>query len=613
MSDRAATAEPAPVTMTTLQHLRWLAEYWRPHRVFAGVLVGLTLLSSAVAVAFPLVWKLVIDGLSALPPGGRLDDDALLRYAGILGLIAAGRLVVGLYPAYRGWMNQYIEKAVRERVFASILAKDSTFFGRFRTGDLVTRLTDDITDYPRISWFACSGIFRFVDSAARVFFCVGAMLLWCDVHLALLAMVPVPLMLWIFYLARKELGTTYRRQQAAVSRTNDTLESALSGIRIVKAFNGDVGQERRLGAILEERIAIQLKLARLTALVHQSDNVASRLGQVVVLAVGGYRVIDGTLSLGTLFALHLYLDMLVHPMMDLPNLFVAARQAFVSIDREEEVLRAPDVVRTQNADRRIDVIESVALDHATVRYRAGLAPALDDVSFSVPRGSRVAVVGAVASGKSTLLRVLAGLVPAESGACVISGRPAAEWDWPSLRARIGYVPQESLLFSETIEENVAFGRDADAAWVRTCLETAQLGPDLARMEGGTATRLGRAGTLVSGGQKQRIAVARALAGRPDLLLLDDCTSSLDARNEDRLWDGLHARFPGVTVFVVSHRPTTIRRADTILVLDKGRLVGAGTHAELSRACPAYGEFLLAEEQKAHLAEGLGGASPVPRT
>jgi ABC-type multidrug transport system fused ATPase/permease subunit len=180
------------------------------------------------------------------------------------------------------------------------------------------------------------------------------------------------------------------------------------------------------------------------------------------------------------------------------------------------------------------------------------------------------------------------------------GRPLGEWDWAALRAGVGYVPQESLLFSESIEENVSFGRDADAAWVRACLEAAQMGPDLARMDGGTATRLGRGGTLVSGGQKQRIAIARALCGRPSLLLLDDCTSSLDARNEDRLWDAVTSLLPGVTVFVVSHRPATIRRADSILVLDRGRLVGAGTHAALSRSCAAYGEFLLAEERRESL-------------
>ena len=594
-----------PPTMTTREHLAWLGGYWRPHKAFAGVLVFWTLLSSAVAVAFPLVWKLVIEGLEELPAGSSLADADLDQFALILAAIALGRVVVGLYPAFRQWMNLNIEKAVRARVFGSILGKDHSFFGRFRTGDLVTRLTDDITEYPRIAWFGCSGIFRFIDSASRVFFCVGAMLIYCDVKLALLSMAPVPLMLWVFYLARKELSATYRAQQAAVSKTNYTLEAALTGVRIVKAFNADTGQERRLGAILHERIGIQLKLAKLVALVHQSDNVASRLGQVVVLSVGGLMVLDGEITLGTLFALHLYLDMLVHPMMDLPNLFVSARQAFVSVDRAEEVLRAPDAVRTREPDQENAPIARVAFDEATVSYRDDLPPALERVSFSVPRGSSVAVVGAVASGKTTLLRVLAGLVPPRTGTCTYGDREARDWDWSSLRSRLGYVPQESLLFSETIEANVAFGRDVEPAWVRECLEIAQMGDDLDRIESGTGAKLGRGGTLVSGGQKQRIAIARALAGRPEVLLLDDCTSSLDARNEDRLWAGIREHCPGATIFCVSHRPSTIRRADVILVLDRGRLVDQGSHEELSRRCKEYGEFLHAEERRQHLAEELG--------
>jgi ATP-binding cassette subfamily B protein len=294
-------------------------------------------------------------------------------------------------------------------------------------------------------------------------------------------------------------------------------------------------------------------------------------------------------------------------MMDLPNLFVSARQAFVSIDREEEVLRAPDAARTAAPGQENGPISRIAVEGATFAYREDMPPALNAVSFTVERGSMVAVVGAVASGKSTLLRMLAGLLPAQEGACLYGDRRIEEWDWPAIRARIGYVPQESLLFSETIEDNVAFGRDVGPVFVRSCLETAQMGDDLARIELSTAAKLGHGGTLVSGGQKQRIAIARALAGRPEVLLLDDCTSSLDARNEERLWDSIRRECPGVTIFCVSHRPTTIRRADIILVLKGGRLVGSGTHEQLSRDCREYGEFLMAEERREHIAdEHVGG-------
>jgi len=199
-----------------------------------------------------------------------------------------------------------------------------------------------------------------------------------------------------------------------------------------------------------------------------------------------------------------------------------------------------------------------------------------------------------------LLRLLAGLLPAQSGTYSVNGRPFEEWDWSSLRQRIGYVPQESALFSETIDENVSFGRACDPEWTLRCLEVAQMGPDLEQMKEGIRTQLGQRGTLVSGGQKQRIAIARALAGRPDVLLLDDCTASLDARNEDLFWTGLDALFPDATSFIVSHRLATIKRADAVLVLDRGRIVDQGTHEELAARCDIYRDFLQTEERKSHL-------------
>jgi ATP-binding cassette subfamily B protein len=312
-------------------------------------------------------------------------------------------------------------------------------------------------------------------------------------------------------------------------------------------------------------------------------------------------VLDGRMSLGTLYAFYVYLDMLIYPMTDLPNLFVTARQAFVSIDREEEILRAAVAVRREGRRPVAGPLGKAALRGVTFRYREDLPPALRDVSLLVEPGRRVAVVGPVASGKSTLLRLLAGLLPAQEGAYEIDGRAFEDLDWTQVRARIGYVPQESHLVSETIEENVAFGRAAEPEWIERCLEIAQMGPDVAAMPDGTRTQLGQRGTLVSGGQKQRIAIARALAGRPDLLLLDDCTASLDARNEDRFWSALDSGFPHLTVVLVSHRLATILRADRIAVLDHGGLADTGTHEELAARCSVYRRFLMAEQRKSHLA------------
>jgi len=582
-------------TLTARGRLAWLAAYWKPHRRFAVGLVCLTLVTSTIAIVYPLVFRAVVDRARS----GELQGAGLGRIELVLLLIALGRLLAGFYPGFRAWMNLIIEKAVRERLFGAVLKKDYTFFGKHRTGDLVTRLTDDIAEYPRIAWFACSGIFRFLDSLAAFSFCVAAMLL-LDMRLALLAMAPVPVMLYVFYLARRELGSTYQKQQEAVSRTNNLIEAVFSGIRIVKAFGADRGQSGRLGEILTERIGIQLRLAKLIVLVHELDEVVARIGQVIVLAVGGLAVIDGTLSPGTLVAFYVYLDMLLRPMMDLPNLFVTARQAFVSIDRVEEVLRHPVQVARRGSRPAPRRIERVFLEGVSFRYRDDLPRALDAIGFEAGRGVRVAVVGPVGSGKSTLLRLLAGELPVQDGRFALDGIDYDRWDWGTLRARVGYVPQESVLFSETIGENVAFGRDADPEWIRRCLAIAQMEDDLELLPDGLETPIGRKGTLVSGGQKQRIAIARALAGKPDLLLLDDCTASLDARTEDRFWSELDRAFPDAMVFTVSHRLATIHRADTILVLDRGRIVDRGTHAELAARCETYQSFLLTEQRRAHL-------------
>jgi ATP-binding cassette subfamily B protein len=301
--------------------------------------------------------------------------------------------------------------------------------------------------------------------------------------------------------------------------------------------------------------------------------------------------------------------MLLYPMMDLPNLFVTARQAFVSVDREREVLDHPGVLARTTDGPVPGPLASIDLEDVGFGYRNDLPPALDGITFTAGRGERIAVVGPVGCGKTTLLRLLAGLVPPARGAYRLNGESHAAWDWPSLRAKIGYVPQESTLFSDTMGENVAFGRTQDERWVRQCLDVAQMGADLEHLPDGLSTEIGRKGTLVSGGQKQRIAIARALAGRPELLLLDDCTASLDAQNEDLFWRALGETSPDLTIFLVSHRLATIRRADKILVLDAGRLVDAGAHEELAERCETYREFLVTQSRKSQLGVEGGDVAP----
>ncbi|MFN8547693.1 MAG: ABC transporter ATP-binding protein [Candidatus Eisenbacteria bacterium] len=611
LEDPAITREPAaaaeaetPFTLPggTRGKLRWIAEVWRPHRGALVFLFAFTLVSSAVAIAYPLVFKLVLDKLGAIDGRATIEERVLRQVLLLLGAIAVARFVAGLYPGARGYMNIRFDYDVRLRAFAAVLDKDHRFFRRFRTGDLVTRLLDDISEYPKISWFLCSGFFRALDSGSKLVLCVGAMF-FLDWRLSLLAALPLPFLLWGIYAVRQRITSAYDASQKAISETNDMLEATFSGIRIVKAFRAEEGQAAALESLLGRRLGMQLRVQRLWALFNALETMASRAGQLIVISAGGAMVVRGELTLGTLYALFVYLDMLVQPMMDLPNLLVTSRQAFVSIDRVAEIVQfpAPEIEGSAAAD--LPRIESLAFRRVTAEYEDG-RPVLSNVSFEAKRGETIALVGAVGAGKTSILRVTAGLLRPTTGAVLVNGRPLPTLNPAVYHSKLGYAPQESLLFSESIAENVALGRAPRDTSVeeRTSqvLELAQMTPELARMEAGAETVLGQKGTLVSGGQRQRVSIARALYARPEILLLDDCTASLDAANEDRLWRDLDRFIPNTILLLVSHRLATIRRADRIVVLDRGRVVDVGRHEELATRCEAYRGFLTREEERERL-------------
>ena len=596
-------------------HLGWIWSYWGGHKSIIAILVLLTLVSTAVAVFYPLALRWVLDRLGEMLAGEGASGEIGMVLL-VLVATAFGRFLAGFYPATRALMNLWLDRDIREDVFAEIMKKDYRFNNTFRTGDVVTRLTDDIYEFPKISWFGCSGIFRAVESSSKLIFCLAVMMT-LNWKLTLLSIIPLPFMMWFFYSLRHKIRHYVQGSQRAISKTNNLLEAAFSGIRIVKAFRAEEGQKTRLGGLMKERRGIFLNLMKLQTVLWSLDTLASRLGQMIVIAVGGFMVINNEMTIGTLFAFFVFLDMLAHPMMDLPHLFMTAQQAFVSVDRVEEIRNFPVTV-TRHSGSRMGEVSQIAFEDVSFSYD-GSRDSVAGVSFQVQAGERVAVVGPVASGKSTLLKLMAGILEPSQGRVVINGRPLSDWDWDTYKTLLGYVPQEGVLFSKSIRENVVFGRavpgesrepraedeaeardDAADAWANRWLSVAQMQDDLAELPEGMDTIVGQKGSLVSGGQKQRIAIARALAGQPQLLLFDDCTAALDARNEDRFWSQLDEELGDCTCFIVSHRLATIRRADRILVLEDGQLVDKGTHEDLAERCETYREFLRTERRKAQL-------------
>lgn len=571
------------------EYFRWIFRYYRPHRVHTAVLVLLTLVSGTVALAFPLVFRSLLDNVQEVMAG---DGDRFSRLLLILGAVALARLVAGFYPGARSWLNSKIGTAVRNDAFERILAKDHTFFSRFGPGDLSTRLTDDIVEYPRIAWFSCSGIFRAVESASRLVFCLSVML-FMSVELTLLALVPLPVMLFIFYRTERKLGRRVEESRKATSRTSDLLDSTFAGISIIKAYRAEKGQARRLAGLLDARMEIDMSIIRLVMVIESVYSVLGEVGKVTVLLLGGLFVIWDRISIGDLYAFYVYLDMLLAPMIDIPNLFVASKQAFTSIDRVRELMDFPEP-EPRTGLESIGPVNSVEFQGAGFTY-PGSESGVRHVDARFEGPVTVAVVGEVGSGKSTLIKMLCGRLPCTEGRILINGLPVGDIDPGSLALETGYVPQESSLFSDTVAENVRLGREIDDDSVDGALALADM--PASDLPEGLSTRLGQGGVGISGGQKQRVAIARALAGSPSLCLFDDCTAALDADLESRFWDGLREAGGRRMVFVVTHREATVRNSDIVLFLHRGMLSAVGTHGELMAANPLY-RLVLAAEMKA---------------
>ena len=282
---------------------------------------------------------------------------------------------------------------------------------------------------------------------------------------------------------------------------------------------------------------------------------------------------------------------------------MSSRQAFACIDREIELEETGGGTEISTGDVSLDGLNSIELSGISFKFEDDLPNALENINITLKRGEKAAVVGSVGSGKSTLIKIAAGLVPPSEGSVLVNNAPIGQYEIDGYRSKVGYIPQESTLFSESVAENVSFGRDIKEIDIRVALKMAQVLEEMDNLPDGIKEVLGQKGLTVSGGQKQRLAIARALAGNPQLLLMDDCTSALDAENERKFWEMFADRFPDTACLIVTHRLATARKADVIYVLHEGRIVGKGTHEELLKDCEEYRNFLTREELQVALMAG----------
>jgi len=489
-----------------------------------------------------------------------------------------------------------IEYDLRNDLFAHLQTLSASFYQRSQTGDLMSRLVNDIG---AVRMMIGPGILNFVNTPVYYVYAVTIMVT-ISVPLTLLSLTAYPLVLWIVKgLSRTLMERTVKVQEGLAALSARAQEN-LSGMTVIKAYaleNAEVASFRKMNAEFQE---LSLALARVRGFLAPVMKLVSSVGILVVLWFGGWLVVRDRIGIGDLVAFIAYLHLLAWPTMALGWMLSILQRGRASMMRLEHIFGAePEIVGAAGAGADAPIEHgAIEFDGVCFTYPGRKSrQILADVRVKVPAGATVAIVGRTGAGKTTLVSLLPRLFDVGAGAVRIDGRDVRSLSLATLRRTMGVVPQDPFLFSTTIRENIAYGLagngDVDGR-VRWAAQVAGLEKDLAALPRGLETMVGERGITLSGGQKQRVTLARALAVDPKVLIFDDALSSVDSETERRILRELRDAFPRRTRLVISHRASTVRGADRILVLDDGRIVESGTHEELLRRGGVYAEIF--EEQ-----------------
>ena len=539
------------------------------------------------------------------------------RYAGAIAgvAMAGGALRYGMREFLNG-ASRRIEFDLRNDLFARLTTLDSSYYAGTRTGDIMARLTNDLG---AVRMAAGPAVMYLTNTVFGGLFAI-AFMLRISLVLTVLTLLPMVLLPVIGIRMGKALHDRFESVQEHFSTLTTRAQENLAGARIVRAYRQENAEIARFGALNDEYLDKNMHLVRLYGAMHPAFGLLAGLGAVAVLGVGGSLVVSGRITVGAFVAFGFYLGMLTWPLVALGWVINPFQRGGASMTRLAEVFDArPLVVPPDNPVALVlsETGRSIEFRDVSFAYpaRGDELPrqVLTNVSFTVPAGATLALVGATGSGKSALLDLVTRTYDATAGDVLIDGVPVTMLDPALLRAEVGVVPQESFLFSESIAANLEYGmapdgRDGDSvdgSAAHWAADVAQLSDTVRGFPGGFDTMLGERGINLSGGQKQRLALARALARRPSIVLLDDALSAVDTGTEAAILHALRTVLAGRTAVIASHRVSAVRDATHIIVLDQGRLVEQGTHDELFARGGRYWSLLRRQQLEESLDDGAG--------
>jgi len=502
------------------------------------------------------------------------------------------------------WMYQIfggsflIERILRKRFMKHLLKMTPTFFEKNRTGDLMARATNDLG---AVSTTVGFGVLTIVDSSffmLTILFTMGFMISW---KLTLAAILPLPLIAVAMSIYGKKIHERFTIAQDAFGTLNDQVLETISGVRVIRAYVQEKADERRFANLTDDVFRKNVDVARIDALFEPTIKILVGISYMIGLAYGAYLVFHQEITLGELVSFNVYLGMMIWPMFAIGELINVMQRGEASLDRVNETLSyTPDV---ENADRTatVGVPHTIEFNQVTFKYPMSETDNLKDMSFTLERGQTLGIVGKTGSGKTTLMKQLLREYPIGQGEIKVSGTRLGDISLEEINQWIAYVPQEQILFSRTVRENIKYGRrDASEEDVQRALESASFLQDMNTLIDGLETIVGEKGVSLSGGQKQRVSIARALIANAEILMLDDAMSAVDAKTEARIIQNIRHEREGRTTLITSHRLSAVQHADIIIVLDNGEIVERGTHEELLAAGGWYKEQFDRQQVEANL-------------
>ena len=532
--------------------------------------------------AIPLVLKKAIDMLTVQTATSRV-----LIHQGLIILSLA--LVIAVFRYIWRYLlighSRKVEQGLRNALYRHLQTLSLTFYQKTKTGDLMARAINDIN---AIRMAAGMGLVAMTDGLVLGIAAVGFMLS-IDVTLTLISLIPAPIIVVLTRVLTKRMSSGFERVQETFSDVTERVREAFAGIRIVKAYHRESWGYQRVKAEGRRYIAVNMDLAKTLAVFFPMMAIFTNAGLAVVIWLGGRLTILGDITTGDLVAFFSYLNLLTWPMMAMGWVTNLVQRGAASMRRINGILQEVPEIRDSPPSQRIQgIAKKIEFKDLSITYPGHTDFALRGIHLNIHVGETIALVGRVGSGKTTLLCAIPRILEVPPGTLFIDGVDLRRVSLDSLRGNIGFVTQDVFVFSDTVRNNIVFGRPGvSETEIQETLRAADISADIENLEHGLDTMLGERGITLSGGQRQRLTIARALIGAPSILILDDALSMVDTRTEERILRRILEMRRGKTQLIVSHRASTISRADRVIVLDRGEVVEQGTHADLLRTGDLY--------------------------